>query len=199
MSIEKPEQTRPKWIEDTTKETRPIGGRSLGEYEKFLGFQRDELSGKTVIDLGSGPTERFSRELKESGIDVNVISINPDYKSEKQRKEIVTNPEWQKKSVAAIGQELPFQDNSIDEVLGLYSVSWYADTEFEQVLPEVYRVLKPGGVARIGPFIAERLSKDFEKNWKRILSETNLHMEETDERWEEGVLLRLVFQKPNKE
>ncbi|TSC60552.1 MAG: hypothetical protein LiPW15_430 [Parcubacteria group bacterium LiPW_15] len=196
--MEKPEQQKSQWFEDTTKETRPIEGRGLDEYEKTLGFRREELSGKTVMDLGSGPTERLSRELKELGIDANVISVNPDYKNEKYRKVIITNPEWQRKSVAAIGQELSFQDNSIDEVLGLYSVSWYVDAGFEHILQEIYRVLKPGGIARIGPFIAERLPKDFEKKWKQALPETNLHTEESDEHWEEGILLRLVFQKPNK-
>ena len=190
------ERQKPQLFEGTTENTGSLEGRSLFEYEQTLGFQKKDLSGKTVLDFGSGPTERLSRELKDNNIDANIISVNPDYKTKRYRDQVTTSPDWQKKSVAAVGQELPFLDNSFDEVLALYSVSSYVDDRFDQVLLEIYRILKPGGTARIAPFMAERLSKNFEKTWKKILPGVNLRIEECDEHWEEGILLRLVFRKP---
>lgn len=38
--------------------------RGLQEYEVILGFKEEELEGKTVLDLGSGATEKFARDLE---------------------------------------------------------------------------------------------------------------------------------------
>jgi ubiquinone/menaquinone biosynthesis C-methylase UbiE len=195
MSIELPKKGKDTWFEGTTNMSVPKEGRGLEEYEKSLGFRRDEIIGKVVLDLGSGPTERLSREMKEHNLGATVISLNPDYKDQDFRAPAVENSAWQKASVAALGQALPFADSSFDEVLALYSVSHYVD-HMDDVLREIYRVLKPDGVARIAPIRTERLSQGFESQWQSLIPDAELFWEEFDPYWEEGQWLRLVIRKP---
>ena len=111
----------------------PREGRGLNLYEYDLGFKRQELAGKTILDLGSGFREKFSRELKEAQIDATVISLSPDY-DYKSVRDLVTEVHvagplkglnWERRSVAGIGQVLPFKDESFDVVLGEFSVTKY--------------------------------------------------------------------------
>ena len=60
---------------------------------------------------------------------------------------------------------------------------------------EIDRILKPGGIARIGPFIEERLPKNFEKSLMSVLRGSNIRFEENGEHWEEGPQLRLILRK----
>ena len=146
----------------------PAAGRGLASYESDLGFKRAELEGKRVLDLGSGPAERFSKEVKAAGIKAVVISLNPDYSDPAIRSRIKNNPSWDKLSIAGVGQALPFADKSFDLVLGDRSLSLYSDpTMFSdpakgnEILllwgQEVARVLTEGGVARFTPIVANGL------------------------------------------
>lgn len=146
------------WVLDTTQGMRKLGGRDLEDYKEFLGFNKKELAGKTVLDLGSGSQEKLARGLKEAGVEANVISLNPDYTIPRYRKIINNQEDWQRKSVAAVGQSLPFKDKSFDIILGLESITMYEDA-FKKPLSaqawsrEVARVLKPGGEARLGEIL----------------------------------------------
>lgn len=143
--VEKP----PRFTKDSTQKG-PEGGRGLEIYEKALGFKRKELEGKTVLDLGSGILEKFSRELAAEKIDANVVSLNPDYIAEEYRKRIKQLPDWQKMSVAGLGEELPFKNGSFDFVFALSSITdWAHDPA--KICAEIVRVLKDGGSAHIGP------------------------------------------------
>src|SRR3989344_1509936 len=53
-----------------------VTDRSLEKYKELLGIPIEELEGKTVLDLGSGLTERFAKEMITK--EVNVVSVNPD-------------------------------------------------------------------------------------------------------------------------
>lgn len=139
--------------EDTITES--ASDNSLETYERGLGFNRDSLEGKTVLDLGTGQTDRLARELKEADIKATVISVSPDFKR-KVNREILSyyHPDWKRRGVAAIAQQLPFKDDSFDVILGLYGVINYASIHPWDVrvwVPEVARVLKLGGEARFGP------------------------------------------------
>lgn len=143
------------WSRRSTENTpTPDAGHGLEEYETKLGFNRKELEGLTVLDLGSGATEKLSRELKESGVNSNIISLNPDYIYEDIRN-TATQSGWQGKSVAALAQELPFKNESFDAIIGLNSVSIYANISHPEALQawlsEIARVLRSGGKALIGP------------------------------------------------
>ncbi len=146
------------WVKDTTQAMRKPGGRDLADYKEFLGFTENELAGKTILDLGSGSKEKLSRQLKEAGVVANVVSLNPDYTIPKYRRIINNEEDWQKKSVAALAQSLPFKDGSFDSVLSLEAITMYEDA-FEKPdsakkwAAEIARVLKPGGEARLGEIL----------------------------------------------
>lgn len=127
----------------------------LEEYEHEFCFSREELKGKTILDLGSGTTDKFAREVKQAGIDAKVVSLSPDlhtsYGARSSREKVA--PDWKIRGVAAIAQQLPFKDNSFDMILGAYSVTYYATTEKDvnAYVREIKRVLKKGGEARLVP------------------------------------------------
>lgn len=157
---------------DTTKEMRAIGGRNLEDYKEYLGFDEKELEGKRVLDLGSGSLEKLARDLKQVGINASVIALNPDYILKKYRDIIKNQPHWKRKSVAGVGQALPFQDASFDVILGLESVTLYEDALHEANSAkawarEIARVLKPGGEARLGEILGLRGEKK-QKAWEGI-------------------------------
>jgi len=164
------------WL-GTTEGSIPKEGRGLSDYERLLDFNRQDLIGKIVLDLGSGRNENFSRDLISQNIKSTVISLNPEYQNEKKRKNVSNLSDWQKNSVAGEGGALPFKDESFDQVLGVYSVSRFSEPcylnwadeiqdmhsklrqrdkeESLRWLTEISRVLKPGGQARLFPFKAE--------------------------------------------
>ncbi len=159
MSLEKPENEAPQtWVGDTTSAMRKRGGRDLEDYKEFLGFSEQELENKSVLDLGSGSREKLTTDLKKAGIVANVISINPDYTLQKYRTIINNQKDWQHKSVAGLAQNLPFADGSFDFILGVESITMYADPLHEPKIAkawakEIIRVLKPGGQARLGEIL----------------------------------------------
>lgn len=165
-------------------EQGPEGGRSIDDYESVLKFKREELEGKMVLDLGAGPNARFSRDLEESGVKATVISLSPEYANEEQRK--LFKPSFLEKikktiksegdravlEVAGVGEELPFADESFDEILALFSVSVWSEYNYKLWIPEICRVLKINGEARIGPIKEPRFRMDegpeVIENWKRL-------------------------------
>jgi ubiquinone/menaquinone biosynthesis C-methylase UbiE len=169
----KPPEQPDTWVKDTTQAMRKPGGRDLADYKGFLGFSETELEGKTVLDLGSGSKEKLSRQLKEAGVVANVVSLNPDYTIPKYRRIINSQEDWQKKSVAAVGQNLPFKDSSFDTVLSLEAITMYEDA-FEKPdsakkwATEIARVLKPGGEARLGEILGFKNERK-QQAWQKLI------------------------------
>jgi SAM-dependent methyltransferase len=128
-------------------------------YEKFLNFNRSELAGLTVLDLGSGPEERFRKEIERAGIKCKVICANPDYslsdyRGEQLREDVAGYRSSNRSSVGALGSELPFQENSFDKIFALESVSKYCPPNLypeaaNAWAQEGYRILKAGGEFKI--------------------------------------------------
>ena len=152
-------------------EQGPEEGRSIDEYEKVLKFKREDLENKFVLDLCAGPKARFSRDLEESGVKATVVSLSPEYADEQQCKlfeptfldkfkMIIKNKKSEHLEVAGVGEQLPFKDESFDEVLSLFSVSTWSLRNYKFWIPEICRVLKPNGAARIGPFKSPKLGPD---------------------------------------
>ena len=172
MSKELPKDSR-EWAHDTTD--RQGRERDLEDYEGWLGFKREDLEGKSVLDIGSGERELFSKDLRGLDISAKVFTLNPDYSDGRYRKRIKLKEDWQKKSTAGIAQELPYQDNTFDIIVGLYSVTAFSapDKEFgnpeaaKKWLSEVARVLKSGGKAIFAPVTEgegyEELLKELEE------------------------------------
>ena len=59
------------------------GGRTIEDYEEMLMFNREEVRGKKVLDLGCGHKVRLAKSLNEEGITDQVISLSPDFIQEK--------------------------------------------------------------------------------------------------------------------
>lgn len=146
------------WEKGTTYNPPEEGGKSLEQYEDILGFDARELQGKSILDLGTGETEKLSKELKQKNIETNVISLNPDYSHDEWLRKNIKKKDWQGKSVAGIAQQLPFKDESFDVILGLESTTRYVSPKdsIEEAKTwgrEVVRTLKKGGEARLWPVL----------------------------------------------
>jgi len=46
--------------------------------------------------------------------------------------------------------DLPFMDNSLDVVICISAINYFTRSRAREIVKEVYRVLKPGGIARFG-------------------------------------------------
>lgn len=148
---------------------------TLEHYEHLLGFDRRSLEGKTILDLGTSPSDKLARDIRDAGIHATVISLSPDFQDESISNYPTLPKGWKGNRVAGIAQTLPFKNESFDMILGAYSVTWAASTFPEQIkawVSEIGRVLKPGGEARVGPNYGPSsysTGKNFEKmkEWAR--------------------------------
>ena len=102
-----------------------------------LGFDKswrkqaaEKLNPGSVLDLGSGTGASYT-DL----INFDVIALDPD-------EQMLSLNNFEKKVVGK-GEELPFKENSFDNVLCCFV--WRNVSDTEKALSEVYRVLKPGG------------------------------------------------------
>ena len=102
-----------------------------------LGFDKSwrkqaakKLNPGSVLDLGSGTGASYT-DL----INFDVTALDPD-------EQMLSLNNFEKKVVGK-GEELPFKENSFDNVLCCFV--WRNVTDTEKTLSEVYRVLKPGG------------------------------------------------------
>ena len=156
MSQEKPPQpsianrdSKPSFKQRIMETLSPVTDRSFNEYLSHLGLESEDLSGKIILDIGSGAKERFSKEAEKYG--AKVYSINPKLKSWMARKEL-QDSEWQKRSIAARAQQLPFKDNQFDIITSLYAFPvWFIKKDMAGVLKEMIRVLRPSGKIYLAP------------------------------------------------
>ncbi len=102
-----------------------------------LGFDKswrrqaaENLSPGSILDLGSGTGASYS-DLKN----FNVTALDPDEK-------MLSLNKFDKKIVGK-SEELPFEENSFDNVLCCFV--WRNVSDTEKALGEVYRVLRQGG------------------------------------------------------
>ena len=102
-----------------------------------LGFDKSwrkqaakKLNPGSVLDLGSGTGASYT-DL----INFDVTALDPD-------EQMLSLNNFEKKVVGK-GEELPFKENSFDNVLCFFV--WRNVSDTEKALSEVYRVLKPGG------------------------------------------------------
>jgi Methyltransferase domain len=139
------------WKQDTTRFS-PENGRGVETYLKLAGLTEKDLVGKTVLDIGSGPIERFADELQAAVPSVRVFSINPDYARDDELRTNIQkiHKKQNKGSVAAIGQDLPFANGFADYIFAIVSTSHYSNPQYypqsaKKWSSEDLRVLKSGG------------------------------------------------------
>lgn len=129
---------------------QPPGGRSLETYERQLMFSRYELEGKKVLDLGAGPEVKFEKEIKQSGIKAEVVSLSPDF-SEEKYSQTARRSLPKGKLIAGVGQALPFADESFDRIFAFHVDEHISPQAFPHLISEMARVLKKEGEAKLGP------------------------------------------------
>lgn len=140
----------------------PLTNRGFNEHLDILGISKKDIRG-TVLDLGSGLHERFSRKASRLGI--KVVSVNPKLgENPDLRQHPPTKLRWLAKipllyapssqglSIAATATNLPFKDNSFDTVVSVFAIPMYLQKEsYEKAFLEISRVLKPLGKAFLAP------------------------------------------------
>lgn len=131
--------------------------------EKLLG----DLKGKRVLDIGCG-TGRIIQMLRERGAEIVAFDISEEMLGIVNRK--FPNIEC----VVGDSDELPFEDESFDLVLGLFWIVHLGDLRAS--FDEVYRVLKKGGRFILSNINQRKAPKLTTKSGENIVIESYYHM-----------------------
>jgi SAM-dependent methyltransferase len=107
------------------------------------------------IDLGSGPGTLIVELCKRTKLHWINADINPYFFSHFFVKATAAGYSGRVSAIQADACELPFRDNLVDVVVSRGSFQFWPD--LRKGLSEIYRVLKPGGVAYIGRGLPESL------------------------------------------
>ena len=136
----------------TILRSHPPEGRTLKDYVERFNIDLKDLHGHRVLDLGTGIKNRFAEGLREAGIKAKVISLSPDFiYSDIATQSRKSSPEGNQ--TAAIGQHLPFPDETFDNIYALHLWQHLQSyNAFKLVLSEMARTLKKGGKGMIGPY-----------------------------------------------
>ena len=125
-----------------------LAALSVGGEARFhkLPLQGSTITLETkVLDLccGSGQATKYLVQYSQdvTGLDIALVSL------ERARRNVP-----QAKYVEALAQEIPFPDNQFDLVHTSVAMHEMKPSELQQILKEVYRVLKPGGVFALVDF-----------------------------------------------
>jgi SAM-dependent methyltransferase len=117
-------------------------GAAAEEYERARPTYPDTAvdwlipaSAHTVLDLGAG-TGKFTRALVARGLDV--IAVEPL----EEMREILQRQLPDVPAIAGTAEGIPLQDASVDAVTAAQAWHWVDES---RALPEVARVLRPGG------------------------------------------------------
>ncbi len=114
------------------------------------------VGARRVLDLGAG-TGKLTTRLVERGLEVVAVDPIPDML------EVLRTSLPETRALLGTAEEIPLQDNSVDAVLVAQAWHW---VDPEQAIPEVARVLRPGG--RLGLVWNAR---DERLGWVRALGE----------------------------
>jgi len=101
----------------------------------YLSKEIGVLPGRTILDLGAG-TGKFTKLIANFGADV--IAVEPVAGMRKKFSDVLPKIAIQ----AGTAENIPLQDCSVDAVVVAQAFHWFNG---EKSLPEIFRVLKPGG------------------------------------------------------
>ena len=149
----------------------------MSVYETHLRFRKEELENKVVLDLGAGPEAKFAKQLKESGIEANVISLSPDFSEKKYRRNVQGSfPEGT--HISATGQSLPLKNESCDRIFAFHIFEHLSGEDLLKCISEMARVLKLKGKATLGPI--PDIPGIFLPNIEALMGNENLKKELAD-------------------
>ncbi len=125
-----------------------LAALSVGGETRFhqLPLQNLPISSESkILDLccGSGQATRFLVQYSQNvtGLDISPVSL------ERAQRNVP-----QAKYVEALAEEMPFSDNQFDFVHTSVAMHEMKPIQSRQILKEVYRVIKPGGVFALVDF-----------------------------------------------
>jgi len=95
-----------------------------------------DLAQLRILDLGAG-TGKLTAQLVRLGADVTAVEPDPEMLDELRRELPAV------RSVPGTAEQIPLADAGVDAVLCGQSLHWF---NLERALPEIARVLVPGGV-----------------------------------------------------
>lgn len=161
--------------------------RGLEEYLTLFGLNKEDLEGKTILDIGSGAS-KFAKDIERVRINATVISIDPIARVQEEK------GKQHRFFVTGKAQAIPLKSDTIDLALAAYTVPmWYFGItqpipglkEFEneslenmglpmfpkhreifldgmtEIIKEIHGALKPGGKAMFAPFDVHYGGTDF--------------------------------------
>jgi len=112
-------------------------------YQRMLGSMAGDLSGKHVLEYGCGEGW-ITRDLVRKGAMVSAFDISAEA-VRRTREILVSDGVADRCSIVQMGAErLDYPDDAFDMAVG-FAILHHLDLNL--VIPELYRVLKPGGVA----------------------------------------------------
>jgi len=113
----------------------------IGQDVENIILHANILDGNKLLECGCGGGYFFKRLIrKKPSIEYNGIDLSPiQIKNSKS-----LNPDYEDSFQCCDWNDLPFEDNSFDNIIFLETIG-YA-TDIDRLLSECYRVLKPGGV-----------------------------------------------------
>lgn len=200
----------PPEMESVIHETPQSIERFRDEYENFLGFDTEDLRGESVLNIGCSLRGGFDKEMAAIGADVH--SMSPFFASEvgqeqaaihfaestmgRWMRQIFKKGKWPK-LVAAVAEDLPFEDATFDRILALYSVPLYSAAEkHPTVMSEIVRTLKDDGQAHLYPVSAKDLPGILEAlNQLPVLVKHEAINESSDQVYRGKIPYRLTIKK----
>ncbi len=162
-------------------------------WDKIIREVRDELDGKTVLDLGSGPGGRLEREILP--MVGKLIALD---KSSYMLKELRADGDlapYLDKILAIKGdmRSLPLRDNSVDISIANHVVHFIPDEKGElDFLREAIRTLKPGGYFIFNGVYnsaCEKSARDFDRKRQEELEIMNRNKDRLKEVYRDFVFL----------
>ena len=172
--------------------------RSFHAYRKVFYQNRpgsvvlSQLRGKRIVDVGCGYTpyaeDSMFRAAHEAGVEFYGVDplIRTDVSFGFKERALAratggsgnfrTDPPGMEKALSATAQELPFQDQSIDEVLCSYLLFVWIEDEptLADIFEELRRVLKPGGCVKIFPLHEWQRNQFKNKRLNRVLQDFDI-------------------------